>query len=596
MNGWWRIRRFLFFTMGVLTILSCQPQKETIEGIPFQQEAEGKWGIMSTDGTILLPAHSFVKKPSCVVNGMFTLPDEQGYLQLYRIENPSQPVVHRHFYRIGYFFEEVAWAQETPYSTPMLIDKEGRNVMSLEQIQLYPIDLVYNFTEGRALFMTRQGKYGYLDVKGEIVVPPLYDCAYPYHEGLALVGLSDANGRMGYQMIDKNGGCVFTLQVGNGILDERMEDGLLLFREYENRHIVYLNEKGLPILYLPDEFDESSSFRHGLAVIQMKTGCGVIDKKGRILVPGIYDEALVVGKDKLSLSKNGKYMLTDAEGHPLSVLEYDSIGRFYHSDMAIVKKNNFFYWMNNKGEIGEEGWFCIAGDDEANQDVHQRFYREEHSPAKEIVVQESPSVKKKQSVKRTIDENAWRKISEQNPFYGEMKKVVSGDLEEEDAANRRLILNYVEHFRTSYLTKDIDFLEQLFSENALIIVGTVVNSVYQTEVNYLPKEQVIYNVKNKREYLSRLREVFKANKSIDVGFSEFKIMRHPTKEGIYGVSLRQLYKSDYYSDDGYLFLLWDFQDRMTPKIHVRTWQPSLQQDSTLLPTDKVFNIRNFNLQ
>lgn len=44
-------------------------------------------------------------------------------------------------------------------------------------------------------------------------------------------------------------------------------------------------------------------------------------------------------------------------------------------------------------------------------------------------------------------------------------------------------------------------------------------------------------------------------------------MRHPTMDGIYGVSLRQQYKSDRYADDGYLFLLWDFRNESMPLIH-----------------------------
>ena len=73
-------------------------------------------------------------------------------------------------------------------------------------------------------------------------------------------------------------------------------------------------------------------------------------------------------------------------------------------------------------------------------------------------------------------------------------------------------------------------------------------------------------------------------------------MRHPTQEGLYGVTLRQKYSSDLYSDDGYLFLLWDFRDEATPLIHVRTWQPRMLDDRTPLPEDEIFNIRNFNLQ
>ena len=44
----------------------------------------------------------------------------------------------------------------------------------------------------------------------------------------------------------------------------------------------------------------------------------------------------------------------------------------------------------------------------------------------------------------------------------------------DDAKNRRMILNYCEHFRTAYTTKDIDFLRQVFSDKALIIVGNMV--------------------------------------------------------------------------------------------------------------------------
>lgn len=41
---------------------------------------------------------------------------------------------------------------------------------------------------------------------------------------------------------------------------------------------------------------------------------------------------------------------------------------------------------------------------------------------------------------------------------------------------------------------------------------------------------------------------------------------------MYGVTLHQKYTSTTYSDDGHLFLLWDFTDENHPKIHVRVWQ------------------------
>ena len=187
-------------------------------------------------------------------------------------------------------------------------------------------------------------------------------------------------------------------------------------------------------------------------------------------------------------------------------------------------------------------------------------------------------------------------MAENHPFYTEAQKVISGNLTEDDAGYRELILNYVEHLRTSYTTKDVDFLEQLFSDKALIIVGSVVRQVATPESNYLTPAQVVYNVRTKREYLTRLKQVFATNRSIELHFSDFHIMRHPTREGFYGVSLRQGYKSDHYSDDGYLFLLWDFTDPYAPQIHVRTWQPTWIDNDTPLPVDEVYDLSNFNLE
>jgi len=38
------------------------------------------------------------------------------------------------------------------------------------------------------------------------------------------------------------------------------------------------------------------------------------------------------------------------------------------------------------------------------------------------------------------------------------------------------------------------------------------------------------------------------------------------------VTLHQSWRSSTYNDDGWLFLLWDFNDEEHPQILVRTWQ------------------------
>ncbi|MDE6085627.1 MAG: hypothetical protein K2G40_04415 [Muribaculaceae bacterium] len=184
-----------------------------------------------------------------------------------------------------------------------------------------------------------------------------------------------------------------------------------------------------------------------------------------------------------------------------------------------------------------------------------------------------------------------RSMIADHPFASEAAKILSGNLAEDDSLSRRKILNYCEHFRSAYPSRDIDFLRQVFSNDALIIVGQTV-SAEKADPALLAGDNVRYSIRTKNEYLERLSRIFQSNKKINVNFSDFHIMRHPSIEGIYGVTLRQQYESDTYSDNGYLFLLWDFRNSSMPQIHVRTWQPA----STITDPDEIIGLSDFNLQ
>ena len=142
----------------------------------------------------------------------------------------------------------------------------------------------------------------------------------------------------------------------------------------------------------------------------------------------------------------------------------------------------------------------------------------------------------------------------------------------------------------------MNFLEQIFSEDALIITGKVVKQV-KSDINRssLNNNKIVYSKQNKKQYLTNLARVFKANKRINVLFDEIKVVRHPAKADFYGVTLKQGWQSDSYSDEGYLFLLWDFTNQDAPQIHVRTWQPDKIDVNTPLPEEEIFTIDDFDI-
>lgn len=169
--------------------------------------------------------------------------------------------------------------------------------------------------------------------------------------------------------------------------------------------------------------------------------------------------------------------------------------------------------------------------------------------------------------------------------------VIKNNKEITDLRRRQLILDYVEKFRTSYNQKDINFLQQVFSDDALIITGKVIS---QSKDNIKLPDKIVYKKQTKEEYITNLKRVFANNSYIKVTFDEIKVMRHPVNPDFYGVTLHQGYTSSHYHDDGYLFLLWDFTDEDRPQIHVRTWQPD-QINGGRIPEDEIFSLNDFDI-
>lgn len=184
------------------------------------------------------------------------------------------------------------------------------------------------------------------------------------------------------------------------------------------------------------------------------------------------------------------------------------------------------------------------------------------------------------SVYFSIENNTYRNIME--------KGVQLNDVE------RRLeILDYVERFRTSYNQKDLDFLRQVFSDDALIITGNVVNSRKNDGGISLPS--VKYTKQTKVEYLTKLQRIFRNNRYINVVFDDVVIKRHGVNPNVYGVRVVQHWNTSSYSDEGYVYMVWDFTNPDAPQIHVRTWQPMYLDTAKKqpLPDDEIFDLNSF---
>lgn len=170
---------------------------------------------------------------------------------------------------------------------------------------------------------------------------------------------------------------------------------------------------------------------------------------------------------------------------------------------------------------------------------------------------------------------------ESNEYHQLMQAMREGRGSEQVTTDEQkwMILRWVEQFRTAYESKDIAFIEQVFSDDALIITGTRKQSAQKANTdNFVSSARVDYIKQTKKQYINRLKGIFGRNERIRVTFDNIEVEADDTKPGWYGVNLLQGWtagsgnKGRDYHDDGYLFLLWDFTDEEKPQIHVRVWE------------------------
>lgn len=168
-----------------------------------------------------------------------------------------------------------------------------------------------------------------------------------------------------------------------------------------------------------------------------------------------------------------------------------------------------------------------------------------------------------------------------------------------------IIMQYIERFRTAYNQRDSNYIEKIFSDDALIITGKVITTRSRSDIGGM-NQKVEYTKQTKEQYLRNLKRAFRRNKWIDVKFSEIGdngeeggcagITQSTVDKTKYGVRLRQEWNSSNYSDKGYLFLLWEFpEDGRDPIIHVRTWQPEWVGGVRQKPDDDISTLGAFDL-
>ncbi len=179
-----------------------------------------------------------------------------------------------------------------------------------------------------------EGKYGYLNTRGDFEIEPIYDFAWNFSEELAAVMLDSL---WGY--IDFN---------GNTIIECQFEDALWFDEGFaavmKNGKWGYIDKHGKVVVDF--KYDDTFAFNEGMAKVEMKGLCGYIDKSGSIKIPTIYKtcyrfvEGKAVVYDTLEYQSILLNVLGDTIQMPSTIFPHDNILK--------NKNENKIFWNNAK--------------------------------------------------------------------------------------------------------------------------------------------------------------------------------------------------------------------------------------------------------
>lgn len=158
------------------------------------------------------------------------------------------------------------------------------------------------------------------------------------------------------------------------------------------------------------------------------------------------------------------------------------------------------------------------------------------------------------------------------------KEIMTNNSWSEDS--RITLINFIEDYKTAYALKRLDYLESVFSDDALIIVGRLIER--KDPEDHLKNHKIVKRTRySKAQYIRNLGQSFQSKEYINLSFEDITFRRGGSSGDVFGVQIKQYYHSSNYGDQGYLFLMVDLENPAKPIIQVRTWQPEKGPDGKI---------------
>ncbi len=234
------------------------------------------------------------------------------------------------------------------------------------------------------LCVKKDGKWGYVNKKGEYVIKAKYDVAYNFNEcGIARIGQKNEHQILIYGYINKKGETVSKAKYkeatdfydcglaavkdydGWGIIDEKGELVVKCKNKkieiYDSGAIIVTESKGNTYLLnkkgdnLSDSYERISWYENaGVGVVYNEGEIGIINAKGKEILEltDDFDDLGGFNKDGIGYyTENGYFGIITTRGKKITNSDYEEIGIFTEYGLATFKEGDYRGIINSRGKV-----------------------------------------------------------------------------------------------------------------------------------------------------------------------------------------------------------------------------------------------------
>lgn len=323
-----------------------------LEYLPVQLELDGKWAMIDGKGNLLF-GEDFKHEPTAVSNGLFSVREGDDYT-LYKAAAKPMPIC-QELVSVGVYREGLIPA--TPKKGRInLVDGEGKTKATLNPDAGKEITGCFPyFTEGMLLIRNEEGKFGYADKSGKIVIESKYEDAYPFSNGLAIVS-KEVNEETVLMAIDKTGKEIFRFKKDIRPISYTFNEGFLAVKDDDGR-CGFLDKKGEfnktngKVVTIGDFNSKYFAFMNG------DHEWGVMDISGEQIIKPKYGSVNILADGNFFAKDDKDYIVLDKNGDKkLEISDYSYVAPIQSGNFNFIARDRSKYVLLDKNgkQVGKE--------------------------------------------------------------------------------------------------------------------------------------------------------------------------------------------------------------------------------------------------